>query len=53
LASAEASAATDSLDRGMDGLRLHDVEAHRARFRAFGAHSMPARLPGILGHQGF
>src|SRR6516164_3465433 len=50
LASAEASAATDSLDRGMDGLRLQDVEAHRARFRTFGAHSMPDRFSGIFRH---
>src|SRR5262249_14793577 len=52
LARAEASAATDSLDRGMDGLRLQDNEAHRARFRAFGFHAVPDGLPGILGHQG-
>jgi hypothetical protein len=36
----------------MDGLRLQDVEAHRASFRTFGSHSMPDRgieegLPGV------
>jgi hypothetical protein len=52
LAKAEASAATDSLDRGMDGLRRQDVKAHRARFRALPAHAMPDRLLGVLRHQG-
>src|SRR5215510_9952419 len=50
-AKAEASAATDSLDRGMSGLRRDQVEAHRARFRALPAHTMPDRLLGILWHQ--
>src|SRR5215468_3398607 len=53
LAKAEASAATDSLDRRMGGLRLQYVEAHRTRFRALGFHAVPDGLPGILGHQGF
>src|SRR5262245_29813951 len=53
LAKAEASAATDSLDRGMDGLRLQDIKAHRTRFRALGAHAMPNCFLGILRHQGF
>src|SRR5215471_14661456 len=53
LARAEASAATDSLDRGMNGLRLQHIKAHRPRFRAFGFHAMPDGLLGILGHQGF
>src|SRR5947199_3439305 len=53
LAKAAASAATDSLDRGMGGLRLQEVKAHRAGFRAFGTHPMADSLPGILGHQAF
>src|SRR6516225_7005738 len=53
LAKAEASAATDSLDRGMGRLRLQHIKAHRARFRALGFHAVPDRLLGILGHQGF
>src|SRR5262249_54959093 len=52
LAKAEASAATDSLDRGMAGLALQDIKAHRARFRALCSHAMPDDLPGILRHQG-
>src|SRR5262245_9974524 len=53
LAKAEASAATVSLDRSMDGLRVNYIEAHRARFGALGAHAMPNGLLGILRHQGF
>src|SRR5215468_11270595 len=53
LAKAEASAATVSLDRGMAGLALQHIKAHRARFRALGFHAMPDGLPGILRHQGF
>src|SRR5262245_16744246 len=54
LAKAEASAATDSLDRGMRRLlRLQHVKAHRPRFRALGFHAVPDGLLGILGHQGF
>src|SRR5437588_8171780 len=53
LAKAEASAATDSLDRGMGGLHLQHIKAHRPRFRAPGLHAVPDGLPGILGHQGF
>src|SRR5215831_7484565 len=53
LAKAEASAATDSLDRGMGGLRRDQVEAHRTRFRALPSHATPDALLGILGHQGF
>src|SRR5262249_9391907 len=52
-AKAEASAATDSLDRGMDGLHLQHIKAHRPRFRALCFHAVPDRLLGILGHQGF
>src|SRR5262249_28179984 len=53
LAKAEASAATVSLDRGMAGLALQHIKAHRARFRALGFHAMPNGLPGILRHQCF
>src|SRR5262245_42536820 len=53
LARAEASAATVSLDRGMGGLRLEHIKAHRPRFRALGLHAVPDGLPGILWHQGF
>src|SRR6516165_9765842 len=53
LARAEASAATVSLDRGMGGLRLQHVKAHRPRFRALGFHAVPDGLLGILWHQGF
>src|SRR5262249_60550933 len=52
-ARAEASAATVSLDRGMDRLRLQHIKAHRPRFRALCSHAMPDDLPGILRHQGF
>src|SRR6516225_12331493 len=52
LAKAEASAATVSLDRGMTGLALQHIKAHRPRFRALCSHAVPNRLPGILGHQG-
>src|SRR5437879_4108614 len=51
LAKAEASAATDSLDRCMDGLRGQDVETHRPRFRPLGPHPVPDRLLGVLRHQ--
>src|SRR6516162_4087175 len=53
LAKAEASAATVSLDRGMGGLRLQHIKAHRPRFGALGFHAVPDGLPGILRHQGF
>src|SRR5215510_1696700 len=53
LAKAEASAATVSLDRGMGGLVLQHIKAHRSRFRALGFHAVPDGLLGILGHQGF
>src|SRR5256885_16564943 len=53
LAKAEASAATVSLDRGMGGLRLQHIKAHRPRFRALGFHAVSNGLLGILGHQGF
>src|SRR5262245_28566027 len=53
LARAEASAATVSLDRGMGGLRLQHIKAHRSRFRALGFHAVPDGLLSVLGHQGF
>src|SRR5262245_39005160 len=52
LAKAEASAATDSLDRGMGGLRLQHIKTYGARFRALCSHAVPDRLLGILRHQG-
>src|SRR5262249_40164381 len=51
LASAAASAATDSLHLGMFGLRREKIEAYRPRLRALPSHSMPDRLPDILRHQ--
>src|SRR5215813_1513724 len=53
LAKAEASAATVSLDRGMVGLRLQHIKAHRPGLGALGAHAVPNGLLGILWHQGF
>src|SRR5262250_2479376 len=53
LAKAEASAATVSLDRGMGGLRLQHIKAHRPGLGALGAHAVPNGLLGILWHQGF
>src|SRR5262249_39236903 len=49
LASAAASAATDSLHLGKGGLRRENIEAHRPRFGALSSHAMPDRLPSILG----
>src|SRR6266511_4253678 len=51
LAKAEASAATDSLDRGMAGLRLQHIKTHRPRSRALGPHPMADRFLGILRHE--
>src|SRR6516165_9080046 len=53
LAKAEASAATVSLDRGMGGLRLQHIKAHRPRFRTLCSHAVPDGLLSILRHQGF
>src|SRR5215831_15545282 len=53
LAKAEASAATDSLDRGMGGLPLLHIKTHRPRARALGPHPMADRLLGVVRHQGF
>src|SRR6266436_6066586 len=50
LAKAEASAA---MDRCMGGLRLENIEAHRAGFRALCADAVADRLLGILGQQSF
>src|SRR5262249_14242244 len=50
LAKAEASAPTDSLDRGMGGLVLKHIKAHRPRFRSLSFHAVPDGLPGILRH---
>src|SRR6478752_5191647 len=52
LAKAEASAATDSLDRGMGCSRLQHIKAHRSRFRTLGSNAMPDSLLGVLRHQG-
>src|SRR5437763_8471958 len=51
LASAQARAATVSLDRGMDRLRLEQVKADRASFRALRPYPMPQRLLGVLRHE--
>src|SRR5262249_15260700 len=53
LAKAEASAATVSLDRGMDCLHLQHIKAYSPRFRALGFHAVPDGLFGILWHQRF
>src|SRR5215471_13911485 len=53
LAKAEASAATVSLDRGINSLRLQHIKAHSARFRSLRPHAMPDCFLGILRHQGF
>src|SRR4051812_17887073 len=50
-ASADARAATVSLDRGMDRLRLEQVKADGASFGALRPHPMPDRLPGVLRHE--
>src|SRR6266550_805151 len=51
LASAAASEATDSLDRGMAALHLQEIEAHRAGLRPACPDAVPDRLLGILRHQ--
>src|SRR5262245_21706764 len=53
LAKAAASAATDSLDRGMGRFRLQHIKADSSRARALGPHPMADRLFGVLGHQSF
>src|SRR5262245_45830068 len=53
LASAVASAATVSLDRGTGGPRLEKIEAHSACLRTSGTHAMPDRFLRIVGHQSF
>src|SRR5262249_19047662 len=52
LARAEASAATDSLDRGTGCLRLEHIKTYRPRSRAPGPHSVANGRLGILGHHG-
>src|SRR5262244_2995873 len=52
LAKAEASAATDSLDRGMTRLDLKYIKADSSRARALGPHPVADRLPGVVWHQG-
>src|SRR5262245_1528239 len=51
-ANAEASAATDSLDRGMVRIALQHIKAHCPRARALGPHPMADRLLGVVRHQG-
>src|ERR1051326_5363096 len=48
LASAAASAAIDSLDRCMSGLRLEHIEADGPVLRAAGPDPVAERLPGIF-----
>jgi hypothetical protein len=43
-AKAAANAATDSLDLGMSSYLVEYIKAYRARFRTFGADSMPDGL---------
>ena len=51
LASAAAMAPMVSLERCIGGLHVHEVEADRARFGAFGAQAVSGRLLGVLRHQ--
>ena len=53
LASAPAIAPIVSLERCMTGLRLEQIEADGAGFRALGANAMAGRLLGIFRHQLF
>src|ERR1019366_4451650 len=53
LASAPASAATDSLDRGIAELHVEEIEADRPRFGPLGADAMAEGFLGILRHQDF
>src|SRR5262249_45345754 len=52
LASAAASAATDSLHLGMGGLHRVKIEAHCSRLRPLPSYPMPVRLPDVVRHQG-
>src|SRR5262252_7682899 len=52
LAKAEASAATDSLDRCMGRLHRQDVKAHCSRSGASSSDPMANGLLGVLRHQG-
>src|ERR1700738_3020878 len=51
LARAAARAATELLDCCTGGLRIQDVKADSAGFRALCAHPMPDCLPRILGDE--
>src|ERR1019366_8504254 len=51
LASAPASAATDSLDRGMTDLHVHEIEADRTSLGSARADAMAKGFLGILRHQ--
>src|SRR3954454_22045893 len=51
LARAVAIAPMVSLDRGMTGLRLLQIETDGAGFRAFGPNPMADRFLGVLWHQ--
>src|SRR5215471_1074005 len=53
LAKAEASAATDSLDRCMDRLHRQHIKAHCSGSGASSSDPVANRLLGILRHQGF
>src|SRR5690242_9925110 len=51
LASAEARAATVSLDRGMGRLRVEQVKADGASFGALRPYAVPDRLLRVFGHE--
>src|ERR1700724_2516446 len=51
LARAAAIAPIDSLDRCMDPLPLHEVEAHRPGFAELGPNAVAKGLLGVLGHE--
>src|SRR3974390_363378 len=53
LASAQARAAKDSLERCMGGLRVQEIQAHRAGPRTLGPDTMTDGLFGVLGHESF
>src|SRR6266852_387292 len=53
LARAAASAAIDSLDRCMGGLRFEDIEAHGPVLRAAGSDAVADALLGILREERF
>src|ERR1700730_13586243 len=51
LARAAAKAATELLDCCTGSLRIQDIEAHGARFRALCSHPMPDCLLRVLGDE--